>query len=77
MSYIVGLSGKEAAERMEKKEKMKKQLTLHEKGVISPQRSRVIPYWDATIFTPSSCNCSPFEELLKDSIPTSGWWRTT
>ena len=44
MSYIVGLSAKEDAERMEKKEKMKKQLTLHEKGVINPQRSRVMPY---------------------------------
>ena len=74
MSYIVGLSAKEDAERMEKKEKMKKQLTLHEKGVINPQRSRVIPYWDATIFAALifTALLTPFEvSLLKDSIPTS------
>ena len=74
MSYIVGLSAKEDAERMEKKEKMKKQLTLHEKGVINPQRSRVMPYWDATIFAALifTALLTPFEvSLLKDSIPTS------
>ena len=44
------------------------------KGVINPQRSRVMPYWDATIFAALifTALLTPFEvSLLMDSIPTS------